>query len=106
LIFEVIGGTNFAQSIAACRMGGRIAAIGFLSNTMVEFEVPDLLLNRTTIAGLAVGSHADQNKLVDYIEKVRIMPVIGEKHSLSLIGNVIRKRHLSSTFGKHIITME
>lgn len=67
LIVEVVGGASLGQSIAACRMGGRVAAIGFLADTIAPVAIPDLLLRHIRISGRAVGSHADQKDLVEYI---------------------------------------
>lgn len=77
LIFEVTGGASVGQSIASCRMGGHIAALGFRDELGTVISVPELLLNHITIAGLAVGSHRAQRELVDHIERTGLKPHVG-----------------------------
>ncbi len=107
LVVEVIGGNNLSQSIASCRMGGQIAALGFLSDTLAEITLPNLLLNRISIAGLAVGSHADQLDLIEFIEKYSINPVAEEIWKFEYIKHLLESRRENrDVFGKYIISMQ
>ena len=103
LVIEVVGGANLARSISACRMDGRIAAIGFLADISAHLEIPDLLLRHIRISGRAVGSHADQNALVEYIEDKEIIPFIGCVFNLDNIDDIIDIYKNRKSLGKIII---
>lgn len=100
LIVEVVGGSNFSQSVTACRMGGRIAAIGFLADTIAPIAIPDLLLRHIRISGRAVGSHASQKDLVEYIDKKSIKPFVGKSFDLTELKNAFEALESRKTFGK------
>jgi NADPH:quinone reductase-like Zn-dependent oxidoreductase len=103
LVIEVVGGANLARSISACRMGGRIAAIGFLADTSAQLDIPDLLLRHISISGRAVGSHADQNDLVSYVEEKGIKPFIGGEFDIGSISKAFDAFLSSDVFGKIIV---
>ncbi len=100
LIVEVVGGVSLGQSIAACRMGGRIAAIGFLADTIAPVAIPDLLLRHIRISGRAVGSHADQKNLVEYINKKSIKPFVGKSFDLNELKKAFEALESKKVFGK------
>lgn len=104
LIVEVVGGANIAQSIAACRMGGRIAAIGFLADAIAPVFIPGLLLRHIKISGRAVGSHADQKSLIDYIDNNSIHPFVGNVFTLNEIEKAFDELKQKKVCGKIVLT--
>lgn len=104
LILEVVGGKNLAVSVSACRMGGKLVLIGFLADVAADLIIPDLLLNHIQVCGLAVGSHADQMRLVKFIEDHSIDPVVGEVIPFDRLGEVGCIYKHNSLVGKMIIS--
>ncbi|MFA7585768.1 MAG: NAD(P)-dependent alcohol dehydrogenase [Novosphingobium sp.] len=100
LIVDVVGGAGFSQSIAACRMGGRIAAIGFLADTIAPVAIPDLLLRHIRISGRAVGSREDQENLVKYISGKSINPVVGKSFYMEKLSDAFKEFERNETVGK------
>lgn len=100
LVVEVVGGAGFGQSIAACRMGGRIAAIGFLSDTIAPVAIPDLLLRHIRISGRAVGSREDQENLVKYINEKSINPIVGKSFHMEKLSDAFKEFEIKENVGK------
>lgn len=84
-VIEVGGPATFAQSIAACRLGGHIALIGVLSGFAGEVLMPALFTAQIRVSGISVGSRVDQEDMIRAIHVNRLQPVIDRSFSLEQI---------------------
>lgn len=99
-VVEVGGPTTFAQSMAACRLGGHIALIGVLSGFAGEVFMPALFSSQIRVSGISIGSRADQEDMIRAIHVNRIQPVIDRSFDLGQIAAAFAYYQSQSHFGK------
>jgi len=103
-ILDVGGGSTMKQSIEASKIGGHIISIGILSNGRKgEITFPKLFFKFTTIRGIAVGSKAMQNNMVDFIEEHQIKPIIDRSFAFDEIEDAFKYQETGKHFGKIVI---
>jgi NADPH:quinone reductase-like Zn-dependent oxidoreductase len=102
-VIEVGGPATFAQSIAACRLGGHIAVIGLLSGITAEVNVPALFSAQLRLSGVSIGSRADQEDMIRAIEVNRLKPVIDRSFGLEHISAAFEHYQTQGHFGKLVI---
>lgn len=99
-VIEVGGPSTFAQSMAACRLGGHIAVIGLLSGVVAEVNIPALFSTQIRVSGISIGSRADQEDMIRAIEVSRMHPVVDRSFALEQISDAFEYFHAQSRFGK------
>ena len=99
-VMEVGGPATFAQSMAACRLGGHIAVIGLLSGIMAEVNIPALFSAQLRVSGISIGSRADQEDMIRAIHVNRLRPVIDRSFPLGEIAAAFAYFQTQSHFGK------
>jgi NADPH:quinone reductase-like Zn-dependent oxidoreductase len=104
-VMEVGGPSTFAQSMAACRLGGHIAVIGLLSGVMAEVNIPALFSGQIRVSGISIGSRADQEDMIRAIEVNRMAPVIDRTFDLADIRSAFEHFGTRDRFGKVGITI-
>jgi NADPH:quinone reductase-like Zn-dependent oxidoreductase len=104
-IIEVGGSATFAQSMAACRLGGHIAVIGLLSGVSAELNIPALFSAQIRISGISIGSRADQEDMIRAIRVNRLKPVVDSSFGLAQIAKAFEYYGRQSHFGKVCIEM-
>jgi NADPH:quinone reductase-like Zn-dependent oxidoreductase len=102
-VIEVGGPATFAQSMAACRLGGHIAVIGLLSGVMAEVNIPAMFSNQLRLSGISVGNRADQQDMVRAIEVNGLVPVIDRTFDLERIAAAFDVFEKRNSFGKIVI---
>ncbi|MFL6600439.1 MAG: NAD(P)-dependent alcohol dehydrogenase [Steroidobacteraceae bacterium] len=102
-VIEVGGPATFAQSMAACRLGGHIAVIGLLSGIEARVNIPALFSGQIRITGISIGSRADQEDMIRGIEANSIEPVIDRSFALAEIGGACSYSQSPDRFGKVVI---
>jgi NADPH:quinone reductase-like Zn-dependent oxidoreductase len=99
-VIEVAGPATFAQSMAACRLGGHIAVIGLLSGVMAEVNIPALFSGQIRVSGVSIGSRADQEDMIRAIGVNRIEPVIDRSFALEGLRAAFEYFQTQRQFGK------
>jgi NADPH:quinone reductase-like Zn-dependent oxidoreductase len=84
-VIEVGGPATFAQSMAACRLGGHIALIGVLSGFAGEVLIPALFSGQIRVSGISIGCRADQEDMIRAIQVNGLKPVIDRSFTLEQI---------------------
>jgi NADPH:quinone reductase-like Zn-dependent oxidoreductase len=102
-VIEVGGPATFAQSIAACRLGGHIALIGVLSGFAGEVLMPALFSAQIRVSGISIGSRADQEDMIRAIQMNRLKPVIDRSFGLEQIAAAFEYYQTQSHFGKVVV---
>ena len=103
-ILDVGGGSTMKQSIEASKIGGHIISIGILSNGRKgEITFPKLFFKFTTIRGIAVGSKAMQNDMVEFIDEHQIKPIIDSSFAFDEIEDAFRHQESGKHFGKIVL---
>jgi NADPH:quinone reductase-like Zn-dependent oxidoreductase len=84
-VIEVGGASTLKQSVAATKMEGILAVVGLVGGAPNEEdtrEVPSLLqawLSCITVRGIAVGSRAQLEDLVAFVESSELKPVVDDR---------------------------
>lgn len=99
-VVEVGGPATFAQSMAACRLGGHIAVIGVLSGFAAEVSIPGIFAAQLRLTGVSIGSRADQVDMIRAIEVNGIRPIIDRRFALEEIGAAFDYFQQQPHFGK------
>jgi NADPH:quinone reductase-like Zn-dependent oxidoreductase len=99
-VIEVGGPATFAQSMAACRLGGHIAVIGLLSGVVAEVNIPALFSTQMRVNGISIGSRTDQEDMIRAIHVNRLKPVIDRTFGLEQITAAFEYYQTQSHFGK------
>lgn len=103
-VLDVGGGSTMNQSIEAAAIGGHIASIGILGNGRKgSITFPKLFFKHLRMTGLAVGSRAMQQKLVDSIHISGWKPVIDKSFSLEELADAFRYQETGQHFGKIVV---
>jgi NADPH:quinone reductase-like Zn-dependent oxidoreductase len=71
-----IGGGTFEQSLAATRDGGCLAVLGVLGQGVRPISLTDVLLRRIRVQGIFVGSRADLERYLGFVETHALTPFI------------------------------
>jgi NADPH:quinone reductase-like Zn-dependent oxidoreductase len=100
LVIEVGGPGTLAQSIAACRIGGRIALIGVLTGISGEVPTAALMGRQQRLSGITVGSRRHQQDLVRALETTGIEPVIDTTFPMDRIVDAFQYELSATHFGK------
>lgn len=104
-VIEVGGPATFAQSMAACRLGGHIALIGVLSGFAGEVVMGALFSAQIRVSGISIGSRADQEDMIRAINVNRLKPVIDRTFALDQITDAFEYYQTQSHFGKIAIAI-
>lgn len=99
-VIEVGGPATFAQSMAACRLGGHIALIGVLSGFAGEVVMGALFSAQIRVSGISIGSRADQEDMIRAIDVNGLKPVIDRTFALEQIADAFAYYQTQSHFGK------
>jgi NADPH:quinone reductase-like Zn-dependent oxidoreductase len=99
-VIEVGGPATFAQSMAACKLGGHIALIGVLSGFAGEVLMPALFAAQIRVSGISIGSRADQEDMIRAISANRLKPVIDRSFGLEAITAAFEYYQAQNHFGK------
>ncbi|MGH8178543.1 MAG: zinc-dependent alcohol dehydrogenase family protein [Steroidobacter sp.] len=99
-VIEVGGPATFAQSMAACRLGGHIAVIGLLSGVTAEVNIPALFSAQIRLSGISIGSRSDQEDMIRAIHVNRLKPVIDRSFGLEQITAAFQYYQTQNHFGK------
>ena len=105
LVLEIGGQSSFAQSVAACRMGGRVMVVGTTSNQVPELPLRDVVMRHIIVGGLAVGSVAHLRDLVAFVEGHRIRPVIDRRFAIEDLGEAFRYQLTGAHLGKIVVIL-
>lgn len=94
--------SGYARAIA---MGGRVVIYGSTQGPKFEVNAPELFLRHATIMGTAMGTVDDFEKMIDFVNRQTIEPVIEAQFPLSEISaafDALQGEH----FGKVILDIQ
>jgi len=85
VVFDVVGGHDFASWLQALRRGGRYVTAGAIAVPVVDLDLRTLYLNDLELYGTTVFGPGLFANLVDYIERDEVRPVVAATFSLDQI---------------------
>ena len=102
LLLDVAGGDGINQSIAATKVGGRIAQIGFLTGQTSALNLMPMIFRQTTIRGIAVAPRSSFDRMNEFLNEHKIRPVIDHVYPFDQAREAYE--HLArGAFGKVVI---
>ena len=82
VIADVVGGALWPKLIDALRQGGRYTCAGAIAGPIVEFDLRTFYLNDLTFTGATVIPRGLFARLVDYIQRGEVSPVLAATYPL------------------------
>lgn len=102
LLLDVAGGDGMNQSVAATKVGGRIAQIGFLTGQASTLHLMPMIFRQTTIRGIAVAPRSSFDRMNEFLSEHKIRPIIDHIYSFDQAHEAYE--HLAKgAFGKVVI---
>ncbi|WPU21919.1 NAD(P)-dependent alcohol dehydrogenase [Cedecea neteri] len=102
---DVAGGNGINQSVAATKVAGTIAQVGFLSGQSSQLDLMPVIFRQTTIRGIAVAPRTSFDRMNPFLSEHGIRPVIDAIYSFSDVIEAFK--HLSrGAFGKIVIKID
>ncbi|MGU7780429.1 zinc-dependent alcohol dehydrogenase family protein [Burkholderia sp. PU8-34] len=101
-VLELAGGDNFARSLAALTLGGRVSVIGNLGGDELKTSVYPLLTGRATVQGIGVAHRRALEDLVRAVDWLQLKPVIEREYAFAELPAALG--HLEGgAFGKVVV---
>ncbi|NIE63072.1 NAD(P)-dependent alcohol dehydrogenase [Burkholderia sp. Ax-1719] len=102
ITIDVAGGNGINQSVAATKVQGVIAQVGFMTGQTSALNLMPLIFRQTSIRGIAVAPRTSFERMNVFLDEHKIKPVID--HVYSFDEAVQAFEHLSrGPFGKVVI---
>lgn len=104
VVVETAGGGTYVQSLEASAWHGRIAIVGLVTGFADPGgSIMPILLNNLTVRAVQVGSRADTEALLRFIEVTRLKPIIDSRFGFDHAHQAYRRFDSGEAFGKVII---
>jgi NADPH:quinone reductase-like Zn-dependent oxidoreductase len=101
-VLDVVGGGNLNRSIAASRVDGRVTVAGFIDGQSSSIDLMALIFGRTRVQGIAVGHLRAFERLIAFLDRHEIEPVIDAVYGFDEVKQAYA--HLDrGPFGKLVI---
>ena len=85
LVVDLVGGERWPQLLDLLRTGGRYVTAGAIAGPMVELDLRTLYLRDLTLIGCTFQEEGVFERLVSYIERGEIRPVVAKTYPLEEI---------------------
>jgi len=107
LFVDVVGGAELARSVAATRVGGTVAAIGFVGGAAATVDLVAFMRRAVTIRAASAGNRASFEALVRALEASGTRPVVDRVFDFDLAGVRAAFAHLADgrPFGKVVVSL-
>ncbi len=103
-VLDVGGGSTMQNSIEAVGMDGHIVSIGILGDGRKgEITFPKFFFKHARMTGIAVGSRAMQEEMVEFINRVGLKPVIDRSFAMEELADAFRYQASGAHFGKIVV---
>ena len=106
LVVEIGGGGTLQESIAATRMGGRVALIGVLAGVAAPLNLIPALMNQLRLQGVLVGHRDGFEAMNRAIETHKIRPVVDRTHCWTEAAGALASLERGEHFGKIGLSFE
>jgi NADPH:quinone reductase-like Zn-dependent oxidoreductase len=103
LVVEVGGPGTVKQSVRALRLGATISMIGVLTGISGDMPLAAFFQRNARMAGVTVGSHAQQRAMTRALEAWELRPVIDSRYPLAELAAAFRHQESQRHFGKIVL---
>ena len=104
-VLEVGGGSTFAKSVRATRVGGTISLIGVLAGNSAEVSLAPILMQNIRVQGVIVGSRESFEAMNRAIAQHRLRPVIDGVFAFADARAALERMAGQQHFGKIVVKM-
>ncbi|MCB2079162.1 MAG: NAD(P)-dependent alcohol dehydrogenase [Novosphingobium sp.] len=105
LVLEIGASSTFAQSVMACRTGGRIIVVGSTSHDAPVLPLTSVVMSHIRVQGMAVGSVSQLRELVSLVEMHSLRPIIDRTFPIEELGEAFRYQLTGQHLGKIAVTI-
>lgn len=105
VVVDNVGAATLAQSMRACRIGGRILIVGGTSGYGFELNVAQLFARHISLIGSTMGPHRDYVAFMQQVFAGRIQAVIGARLPLSEARRAQGILERNEVFGKVVLEL-
>jgi NADPH:quinone reductase-like Zn-dependent oxidoreductase len=102
-IVNIAGKDTLAQSTQSLAYGGTLAIVGGITGYHGEIPAWDLLAKTAQARGIYVGSQADYRRMLDFISKHRLRPVIDRVYPFEQYAEALQHLESGDFIGKVVI---
>ena len=107
VVVETGGGGTYVQSLQAAAWNGRVALTGLMTGAADGGgSFAGILFRNLTVRAVQVGSRADTEALLRFVDAVQLRPVIDSIHPYADAPAAYRRLESGQAFGKVIIANE
>lgn len=103
VILDVGGQSTLRESLRSAAQSGRIVSIGFLGGASPEFNVRQVIAKNLTVRGVTVGSRTSFEKLLRFLDRTGIQPVIDSVFSFEDAPRAFARLASGEQHGKIVI---
>ncbi len=103
VVLEHIGPATFAKSLACLTKKGRLVTCGVTSGPTVNLDLRFLFVRQISIAGCYMGGLAELKKVIAWIRKKKLKPVIDSIFPLRDVRKALARMQNRENFGKIIL---
>lgn len=101
-VLDLVGGDNFAISIAAVAPGGRVSVIGLLGGTEITAPTTPVLLKAPEIQGIVTGNRRALEDFVRAVDRIGLKPVIDRRYPFEALPAAL-DHQARGAFGKIVV---
>lgn len=102
ILIDIAGGDGLNKSVAATKVAGIIAQVGFLTGQTSSINLMPIIFRQTTIRGIAVAPRTSFERMNPFLDKHQIKPVIDKVYGFE--DAIAAYEHLAKgPFGKVVI---
>lgn len=106
LVIDGAGGKNLAKIIDILAPGGRIVNYGITAGPTVEIPLAKLFWRQLRLIGSTMGSPRDFERMLEFLNRHTIHPVIDRVYPLEEINAAIERMRKAEHFGKIVIEIQ
>ncbi len=107
VVVETGGGGTYLQSLQAAGWNARIALVGLITGIKDPGDsLTPILFQNLTVRAVQVGSRADVEAMLRFIDTVKLKPIIDSRHRFEDAPAAYRRLESGQAFGKVVIEHE
>ena len=104
-VVDVGGKDSLAQSAQSLAYGGSLALVGGITGYRGEVSSYELLIKTAQARGIYVGSQADYRRMLDFISKHRMRPVVDRVYPFEQYAEALHHLESGDFIGKVVIQL-
>jgi len=105
LVVEVGGAGTLAQSIAACRFGGRIVLVGNLAGALSEVNLIPVFMQQLRLQGALVGNRENFESMCRAVTANELRPIVDRLFPLSGVRDAFAHLRNAGHLGKVCVSL-